>query len=47
MAANARALGFYRRLGFRSLEVAEPGESAVLCLGRPLCPSEGEPRISE
>jgi GNAT superfamily N-acetyltransferase len=36
MAANGRALGFYRRLGFRRLEVAEPGESAVVYLGRGL-----------
>ena len=36
MAANVRALGFYRRLGFRPLEVAEPGESAVIYLGRTL-----------
>ena len=34
--ANTRALGFYHRLGFRSLEVAEPGESGVVYLGRPL-----------
>jgi hypothetical protein len=44
MAANARALGFYRRLGFRPLEAAAPGESAgesagestVVYLGRRL-----------
>jgi ribosomal protein S18 acetylase RimI-like enzyme len=36
MAANVRAVGFYHRLGFRSLEVAEPGESGVVYLGRPL-----------
>src|SRR5580704_6476706 len=36
MAANVRAIGFYHRLGFRSLEVAEPGESGVVYLGRPL-----------
>jgi GNAT superfamily N-acetyltransferase len=36
MAANGQALGFYRRLGFRRLEVAEPGESAVVYLGRGL-----------
>ena len=36
MAANGRALGFYRRLGFRRLEVADPGESAVVYLGRAL-----------
>jgi GNAT superfamily N-acetyltransferase len=34
--ANTRAIGFYRRLGFRPLEVAEPGESTVVYLGRPL-----------
>ncbi len=35
-----RALGFYRRLGFRPLEAAAPGESAgeitVVYLGRRL-----------
>jgi GNAT superfamily N-acetyltransferase len=36
VAANVRAIGFYRRLGFRSLEAAGPGESAVVCLGREL-----------
>ena len=36
MTANTRALGFYRRLGFRPLEVAEPGETTVTCLGRGL-----------
>jgi len=36
VAANVRAIGFYHRLGFRSLEVAEPGESGVAYLGRPL-----------
>jgi GNAT superfamily N-acetyltransferase len=36
VAANLRALGFYRRLGFRPLEVASPGEDAVVYLGRPL-----------
>jgi ribosomal protein S18 acetylase RimI-like enzyme len=36
VAANLRALGFYRRLGFRRLEVASPGEDAVVYLGRPL-----------
>ncbi|HET9966993.1 MAG TPA: GNAT family N-acetyltransferase [Streptosporangiaceae bacterium] len=38
-AANTRALGFYRHLGFRRLEPfspAEPGESAVVYLGRGL-----------
>jgi GNAT superfamily N-acetyltransferase len=34
--ANTRALGFYDRLGFRPLEIAEPGETAVAYLGRPL-----------
>ena len=34
--ANTRALGFYRRLGFRPLEVAEPGETNVIYLGRKL-----------
>jgi len=34
--ANPRAIGFYRRLGFRPLEVAEPGETTVAYLGRPL-----------
>jgi ribosomal protein S18 acetylase RimI-like enzyme len=36
MAANARALGFYRHLGFRRLDPAVPGESAVVYLGREL-----------
>ena len=44
MAANARAFGFYRRLGFRPLEAAAPGEGAgesageitVVYLGRRL-----------
>jgi len=36
MTANTRALGFYRRLGFRPLEVAEPGETTVTYLGRRL-----------
>ena len=44
IAANVRAIGFYRRLGFRPLEVADPGadpgegagEGAVVCLGRAL-----------
>ena len=34
--ANTRALGFYHRLGFRPLEVAEPGETTVTYLGRAL-----------
>jgi ribosomal protein S18 acetylase RimI-like enzyme len=34
--ANTRAIGFYRRLGFRPLEVAEPGENTVVYLGRRL-----------
>jgi len=34
--ANTRALGFYRRLGFRPLEVADPGEITVTYLGRAL-----------
>jgi ribosomal protein S18 acetylase RimI-like enzyme len=42
VAANVRAIGFYRRLGFRPLEVPEPGEGAepggpaVVYLGRRL-----------
>jgi ribosomal protein S18 acetylase RimI-like enzyme len=36
MAANARARGCYRRLGFRRLDPAVPGESAVVYLGREL-----------
>ena len=39
MAANTRALGFYRHLGFRRLEPfspAQPGESSVVYLGREL-----------
>ena len=32
MAANTRALGFYRHLGFRRLDPAKPGESAVVCV---------------
>jgi ribosomal protein S18 acetylase RimI-like enzyme len=35
-AANTKAIGFYLRLGFRPLEVAEPGETTVTYLGRPL-----------
>jgi ribosomal protein S18 acetylase RimI-like enzyme len=34
--ANIRALGFYRRLGFRPLEVADPSETTVTYLGRAL-----------
>jgi ribosomal protein S18 acetylase RimI-like enzyme len=34
--ANNRAIGFYRRLGFRPLEVAGPGETTVTYLGRAL-----------
>ena len=34
--ANTGAIGFYRRLGFRPLELAEPGETTVTCLGRGL-----------
>src|SRR6266571_5250126 len=34
--ANTRALGFYDRLGFRRLEIAEPGETTVMYLGRGL-----------
>jgi ribosomal protein S18 acetylase RimI-like enzyme len=34
--ANTRALGFYHRLGFRPLEIAEPGETTVTYLGRAL-----------
>ena len=34
--ANTRAIGFYRRLGFRPLEVADPGETIVTYLGRAL-----------
>jgi ribosomal protein S18 acetylase RimI-like enzyme len=36
VAATLRAIGFYRRLGFRPLEVADPGESTVVYLGRAL-----------
>ena len=36
VAANVRAVGFYRRLGFRPLEVASPGEGGVVYLGREL-----------
>ena len=34
--ANTRAIGFYHRLGFRPLEVANPGEPTVTYLGRAL-----------
>jgi ribosomal protein S18 acetylase RimI-like enzyme len=34
--ANTRALGFYDRLGFRRLEITEPGETTVTVLGRRL-----------
>jgi ribosomal protein S18 acetylase RimI-like enzyme len=34
--ANTRALGFYDLLGFRRLEIAEPGETTVTVLGRGL-----------
>jgi ribosomal protein S18 acetylase RimI-like enzyme len=34
--ANTRALGFYARLGFRRLEITEPGETTVTYLGRRL-----------
>jgi ribosomal protein S18 acetylase RimI-like enzyme len=34
--ANTRALGFYDRLGFGRLEIAEPGETTVTVLGRRL-----------
>ncbi len=34
--ANTRALGFYHRLGFRPLEITEPGETTVTYLGRGL-----------
>jgi ribosomal protein S18 acetylase RimI-like enzyme len=34
--ANTRAIGFYRRLGFRPLQPAQPAETTVLSLGRPL-----------
>ena len=34
--ANTRAIGFYRRLGFRPLEVAGPGETNAVYLGRGL-----------
>jgi ribosomal protein S18 acetylase RimI-like enzyme len=34
--ANTRALGFYDRLGFRRLEITEPGDTTVTVLGRRL-----------
>jgi len=34
--ANTSAIGFYHRLGFRPLAVAEPGETIVTYLGRKL-----------
>ena len=34
--ANTRALGFYDRLGFRRLDITEPGETTVTVLGRRL-----------
>jgi ribosomal protein S18 acetylase RimI-like enzyme len=34
--ANTRALGFYDRLGFRRLDITEPGETTVTVLGRTL-----------
>jgi ribosomal protein S18 acetylase RimI-like enzyme len=34
--ANTRALGFYHRLGFLPVEIAEPGETTVTVLGRKL-----------
>jgi ribosomal protein S18 acetylase RimI-like enzyme len=36
LAANTRAIGFYRHLGLRRLDPAEPGESHVVYLGRGL-----------
>ncbi len=36
LAANTRALGFYAHLGWRRLEPAQPGESAVVYLGHDL-----------
>jgi GNAT superfamily N-acetyltransferase len=36
LAANTRAIGFYRHLGLRRLDPAEPGESNVVYLGRKL-----------
>jgi ribosomal protein S18 acetylase RimI-like enzyme len=36
LAANTRAIGFYRHLGLRRLDLAEPGESHVVYLGREL-----------
>jgi ribosomal protein S18 acetylase RimI-like enzyme len=34
--ANTNAIGFYRRLGFRPLQLADPPETTVLHLARPL-----------
>jgi RimJ/RimL family protein N-acetyltransferase len=34
--ANTRAIGFYHRLGFRALDPEQPGEAAVVYLGRRL-----------
>jgi len=34
--ANTRAIGFYHRLGFREMTLAEPGETTVTYLGRAL-----------
>jgi len=36
LTANTRALGFYDRLGFRPLDIAQPGETIVTYLGRKL-----------
>jgi GNAT superfamily N-acetyltransferase len=36
LAANTRAIGFYRHLGLHRLDPAEPGESHVVYLGREL-----------
>jgi GNAT superfamily N-acetyltransferase len=36
LAANTRAIGFYRHLGLRRLDPAEPGEARVVYLGREL-----------
>ena len=47
MAANAPALRFYDRLGFRRLDVAEPGPVVYLGLAL-LPPGQGEgPRPAE
>jgi ribosomal protein S18 acetylase RimI-like enzyme len=34
--ANTRAIGFYRRLGFRPLQIADPADTTVTYLARPL-----------